>query len=241
MQIAQRSVDGWPFIEWTENVPTGKSVYQDWMSFSLKASILTGIGVFALATYFGASAGGAALFAFIIFGIVLGGASNSYKSPLEGMPLPGGGRVPVTPGPTDAQRRREAIQRATPVMTTCTSSVAVKPGVLAVDRTLLFVSKKHQRGMEPSTIEIPFEAVNEFCLGTKSEWYDPISMRGVSQAYQDADTLVIVAPTTGYGVIPVAESGDDKASIADLHGRLVKTFIVDRRDLWKKFDDGKGR
>lgn len=235
MHITQRTENGWPVIEWTSEVPTGKSVYQYDKEMTLKIAVVIGLFAGGLAFFHGEGIG----ISFFVFLIVMGFALGSGKS-LEGMQLPGGGRVPVTPGPTDAEKRREAIQRATQMMTKATASVSVRPGSWpspSEPPTLLFVSKIHQPPMQEIKFELPFDAVSEFMYGTKEQWYGKISERHATHISQDADTHVIVAPTAGYGVILIAKSGGEKAEIAGLHGMLVATFLSDRRKLVKRFED----
>ncbi len=113
MQIWQGAKDGWPYIEWVEEFPTGKTEYDRQQSDTFRFSLIVFL-VVAVVVYLGSGdlsiALGVGFFAHML-GFVGG-------KPFEGMTLPGTGvtTAVITPPISDEYRRREALAKATPIM-----------------------------------------------------------------------------------------------------------------------------
>jgi len=234
MRIWQGEEGGWPYIQWVQEVPTGRSVYSDFQSSYMKVSVVLALFAASLIYFSGSSIWSAALAAIFTWSIALGGGKA-----LQGMVLPWGmGRTPVFPEASEAERRRETIERATPIMTSQTVRATIVRSTNAKGQPIPLVTllTTPQSG-DPVTYKVPLTDIREFSLGTDDEWFEDIALRNVRSARQQAQSWVIVAPTTnGHGVLPVAQSGRDKGSMADLYGRLRDTFILNRPALLKQFE-----
>jgi len=234
MRIWQGERGGWPFIEWIEEVPSGQSVFGSFQLSRLKVAIFISLAIVAaLNYYYRLSLGESAFAAFFLWAIFMGGGQA-----LGGTQLPDGyGRSPVFPGPSEAESRREAIERATPIMTSITSRVSVEKWVDTKGEPMLtLVSERRAKSGKPDILRIPLDAILEFILGTDDEWFTDISMRHRYSLSQQPSHYVIVAHTIGYGVVLIAQSGRDRANMTDLHTRLLRTFLLNRSLLLARLE-----
>lgn len=90
---------------------------------------------------------------------------------------------------------------------------------------------------------VPLASVQTFELGTAEEWFQDLAQAQWRRTVSAPNWWVIVAPTFGYGVVPVAESGGAKAPIAALHGLLTRRFIIEAPEMqqrWKEKLEAEG-
>jgi hypothetical protein len=99
------------------------------------------------------------------------------------------------------------------------------------------------QGMDERTAQllhgVPLLSFDEFELDTDQEWFGDIGARELAQQVQVASSWVIVAQAGEHGVLLIARSARDKASMAHLHQVLRTEFIAPkrRRELQEKAEE----
>jgi hypothetical protein len=96
-------------------------------------------------------------------------------------------------------------------------------------KILLFVLMHGARDAAHVIYEVPLQSFDELKLDTDQEWFGDIGARELAQHLQVGSSWVIVAPAEEHGVLLIARSGRDKASMAHLHQVLRADFIGKRR------------
>ncbi|MBJ7532973.1 hypothetical protein JDN40_02435 [Rhodomicrobium vannielii ATCC 17100] len=235
MQITQGMAGGWPYIEWVTYVPTNETVYDHEKKKGFKTAIVIGVFVASLAYFNGLD------LATSIFGglLVMGGALAPNM--FAGMPFPGGGgTVSPIPPPSERKLKWEAVAKVTPVMKAYKSSVAVRRSATPDGEACLVLACTVWRTIDgtfsdPATFEIPVTSILEISVGTEDEWFEDVARQHARSVGHKPQVLVIVAVTTDRGVLPLAGSGESKAEIAGLHGRMLQTFLTNRAVLLARF------
>jgi hypothetical protein len=225
-----RSEQDFPLLRWEQDVPTGESLHAVEQSMGLK--IATVVMVFVFAAVYAASE---QMWAGVIAAVVVGGVmlrgDQMLKSGLTVWGVHVKGPEPP-PGAAEAERRA----RATPLF----GKEFCKALVLPHEKTKeLFFSVF--RGTDPGdgscVGSVPLDSIQAFELGTAEEWFRDFAQGELRRMGPTANSWVIVAPTLGHGLLPVAESGGTKAAIAALHGLLTKRFVIaapEMQERWKE-------
>jgi hypothetical protein len=74
--------------------------------------------------------------------------------------------------------------------------------------------------------EVLLESFDELELSTDQEWFGDIGGRELAQDMRQGSSWVIVAQAGEHGVLMIARSARDKASMAHLHQVLRSEFIA---------------
>jgi hypothetical protein len=84
---------------------------------------------------------------------------------------------------------------------------------------------------------VPLLSFGAFELATDQEWFGDIGARELAQELRLGTAWVIIAEAEGHGVLLIARSGRDRASMAHLHQVLRSDFIGRRRELLAKAEE----
>ena len=166
MRIWQGEEGGWPYIESNQEVPDGRSIGGWAQAIMLKATLVISLCVAASVSFSGFSTTDAAIAGLLVWGLFNGGGKV-----LQGMMLPGGyGRTPILPPVSDAERRAEAIERATPMMTSERVRAAIKVALNAQGQLVPFLAiTTTPKSKKPIALQVPIEDIREFSLGTDED------------------------------------------------------------------------
>jgi len=229
---ASRNADGLPLVRWEQEVPTGESLYSFQKGIELKIAAVVMVFIFAWAYASGWDFWTAVLIAFLVGGLCLGGG-QAFKG---GMNI-AGVHVPGPPEPSAATLERERRDRATAMVEKEHGEVMVAPAFQDPKQLYLFV----RRGKSPDKMEsvavVPLSGIQPFELGTGEEWFGDVAQAQLARETGRANSWVIVNPTLGYGVVPVAESGGSKAGMQALHGLLTREIVMrsgEMQQRWKE-------
>ena len=229
------SEEGFPFVYWEHDVPTGQSLHSVQQSMDLKiaAVIMVFVFVFVFVAVYAWSEQfwGAVIAAMIVGGMDLGG-DRMLKGGIKVWDehIPG----PPDPPPEAAEAAWRA--RAMPVLGKQYRGLEV---VSYGDAQQLHLCVAH--GSDPKAMEwfqlVPLASIQSLELGTADEWFEGISQVELRRTVSAPNYWVIVAPTLGHGVLWIAELAGSKAGIAALHGLLTKRFVVDAPEMLQRWKE----
>jgi hypothetical protein len=229
-----RTHDGFPLLRWEQDIPTGESAHTVEQMLTLKIVAVLMIFVF-VAVYSGSGdfwAGALAALIAASFGLA---GDKLFKGGIKvwDVHIPG---PELRPGAEQLAAEREQRARATAMLATEQCAAMAFPDSKSGE--LLF---SVLRGPTADKMEavgtVPLASLQAFELGTAEEWFMDVAQAQARRVNSAPNSFVIVAPTLGHGVLPVAESGGTRANIAALHGLLLKEFVIaapEMLDRWKE-------
>jgi len=224
-----RSAEGFPHLRWEQNVPTGRSLHSAQQSIELKIAavvmVLVFVAVYAASEQFWT----AVIAALVVAGMGLAG-DKMFKGGITVWDVHIKG---PEPSPYAAERERQA--RATALTETECGEAFVLPDE-ETQELYFWVFRGGKPDRMKCVASVPLSSVQSLEIGTAEEWFMDVAQAEQRRLGSAPNWWVIVAPTLGHGVVPVAESGGAKAVIAALHGLLLKRFVVEApamQELWK--------
>jgi len=228
---ASRNADGLPHVRWEQQVPTGESAYSFGKRIELKIAAVVMVFIFAWAYASGWGLGTSVFIALFVGGLCLGGGQVAFKDGFNWA----GVHVPGPSGPSQGTLEQERRDQATAMMEKERCEVMVSPAFQDPKQLFLFVRRGKAEGELEAVAVVPLSSIQPFELGTAEEWYGDISQRQRDQSLPNS--FVIVNPTLGHGVIPVAESGGARAGMQALHGLLTREIVMrigEMEQRWKE-------
>lgn len=224
MQFQRYTTDqGFPGVTWEQEVPTGETEYSRTRELQWKLSVLAGLVVFGAMVGSG-SEPGMAVAGGVITAVVLAAAEalRGMKVNVQGVTVGGFEK-------TEGEREAEQRWKVTRLYRREGRWAEVQFDLQA--KTLMFVLMQGGRDAAAMISQVPLLSFTELELSTDQEWFGDIGGRELSQQLQVGSAWVIVAQPEGHGVLLIARSARDKASMAHLHQVLRMEFIGKRREL----------
>lgn len=225
----RRGPDGFPVVRWEQEVPTGESERSVLAAMEFKIAVVIMIFVF---TWVYSSYGEfwSAVFAALIVGGLCVAGDQAFKGGIRvwDVHIPG-------PEPSPYKAEREARERATAILGKEYCEAVVVPHG-ETDELYFWVFRGKERSKLDCVGGVPLASLQAFELGTAEEWFLSLAQANLRRTVSAPNWWVIVAPSLGHGVVPVAESGGAKAPIAALHGLLTRRFVIEAADMqlrWK--------
>jgi hypothetical protein len=220
-----RTADGFPGVAWEQEVLTGETAYSRTSELRWKLAALCGLLVIGVTLGAGWDFGSALVGGLIALAFV--GAPEAFRAMRLNVDGATVGGLAKTDAENEAERRWK-VTRLYGRERRC-AEIRFEP----VSKMLLFVLLEGTREAAQVISEVPLHSLAEFELATDQEWFGDIGARELVQQMQAGSAWVIVAQAEGHGVMLIARSGRDKASMAHLHQILRAEFIRRRRE-WKE-------
>jgi hypothetical protein len=107
----------------------------------------------------------------------------------------------------------------------------------AESKKLVFVLMQGARDGAHAIYVVPLLSFEAFQLDTDEHWFGDIGGRELAQEMRRGSAWVIIAEADGHGVLLIARSGRDRASMAHLHQILRNEFIGRRREWLAKAEE----
>jgi hypothetical protein len=225
------TTDGFPGVTWEQEVPTGETEYSRTHEMTWKLSLLAGLVVFG-AMLGGGWDVGTALGVGVAVGLVIAAADNlrTMGFNIQGVTIEGRPK-------TEAERAVERRSKVTRLYgrERCWAEVRFdRP-----NKMLCFVLLRGAGDVGQMIYEVPLLSFDELELSTDQEWFGDIGGRELAQEMRLGSAWVIVAQAGEHGVLLIARSARDKASMAHLHQVLRSDFIAirKRRELLAKAEE----
>jgi hypothetical protein len=223
MQVVRYTTkDGFAGVAWDQEVAAG-TAYAHTRELQWKLAVLVGLVAFGIALGAGADFGTAVVGGLVV--AALAGVPEAFRAMrlhVEGAQV---GGLQRTDSEIEAERRAKVTRVY--ARERRLAEVRFEP----VTKTLLFVLLEGGPDAAYLLAEIPLLSFQGLSLGTDQEWFGDIGSRELAQHQQIGSAWVIVAVAEGHGVVQIARSSRDQASIAHLHQTLRMEFI-DRRREW---------
>jgi hypothetical protein len=219
-----RTADGFPGIAWEQEVLTGETAYSRTSELRWKLAALCGLLVCGVMLGAGWDFGSGVIGGLIALALV--GAPEAFRA----MRLNVDGATVGGLAKTDAENEAERRWKVTRLYARERRRAEIR--FEPVSKTLLFVLLEGTREAAQIITEVPLHSLAELELGTDQEWFGDIGARELVQEMQAGAAWVIVAQAGEHGVLLIARSGRDRASMAHLHQILRAEFIGRRRE-WR--------
>jgi hypothetical protein len=225
------TADGFPGVTWEQEVPTGETEYSRTQEITWKLSLLIGL------LAFGAMLGGGwdlgtALGVGVAVGLVIAAADNlrTMRFNIQGVTIEGQPK-------TEAEREVERRSKVTRLYRRERRWAEVRFD--AQNKLLLLMVLQGATDARQVIYEVLLESFEEMELSTDQEWFGDIGGRELAQDMRQGSAWVIVAQAGEHGVLMIARSARDKASMAHLHQVLRSEFIAPgkRRALQAKAEE----
>jgi hypothetical protein len=217
-------------VTWEQEVPTGETEYTRTQEITWKLAVLGGL------VAFGAMLGGGwdlgtALGVGVAVGVTIAAADSlrSMKFNIQGVTVGGHEK-------TEAEREVERRSKVTRIYgrERRWAEVHLEPQ----SKALFFILMQGVNERTAQVLyEVPLLSFQELKLDTDQEWFGDIGARELANELRVGSAWVIVALAGEHGVLLIARSGRDKASIAHLHQILISDFIGKRRELLARAEE----
>jgi hypothetical protein len=221
--------DGFPGVTWEQEVPSGETQYTRTLELTWKLSLLAGLLAFGAALGAGQELG-PALGIGAGVGLVLAAADGlrSMKFNIHGVTVGGYEKT---------ESERKVLERAKLTRIYRRERRWAEVRFDARNNLLLFMVLQGANDARQVIYEVLLESFEEMELSTDDVWFGDIGGRELAQDMRQGSAWVIVAPAGEHGVLLIARSARDKASMAHLHQILRTEFIAKRRELRAKAEE----
>jgi hypothetical protein len=225
------TAEGFPGVAWEQEVPTGETEYSRTQELRWRLAILIGLVVFGAmlgaGSDLGTSLGVGVAAAFVV---AAADGLRSMKFNIQGTTVGGFEKT---------EHEREAERRWKVTRLYRSERRCAEVHYVPKSKTLAFVLLAGEAGKAEVIDAVPLLSFAELELSTDQEWFGDIGGRELAQQQQVGSAWVIVEQPEGGGVLLIARSGRDKASMARLHQILRSEFIAAgrRREMQAKAEE----